>query len=371
MAHVTAPCPHCHALIQVPEQNLNEPDFPEPEIVSHPCPQAKQLDLPLEELAPAKVVSAPPKAVAPSPRLKSKNTRRVPSAQRRKPKTLLILFVILCMVVVITYLSKSLLPHAPKQALPSATDMPIVSIPEPQPAAVEIAANETPPPEEAVQPEKIVQSLTSLQVLEKFLSLKNFEERSALIESGLSQTELENSILDESLPQVFSIEVDVCERRSSVQIVDTYYRVDFAKEGEIGNLQTILVRSRGASEPKVVVDPFLDLYGGKLASYAANPTSEVGVFQAIISTGAYCSEKIPDSKNKHTLKLFAREDASEIATAYFDKQSKIAAVLEDELSGLAYGQAKACKILLRWNQGSSTEMPFIEAISFEALHWNP
>jgi len=296
-----------------------------------------------------------------------------PPATQRKTVPLLILFAILCIVNVIAYLAKSRRAEAPEQPLPIAKEMPHVSIPELPSAVEKIAVIDTPPLEEKVvlKKEPIDQAAASLQVLEKFLSMKNFEERSALIESSLSQTELENSILDKSLPQVVSIEIDVCERRSSEQIVDTYYRVDFMEEGEIGNLQTILVRSRGASEPKVVVDPFLDLYGGKLAHYAANPTSEVGLFQAIISAGAYCSEKIPDSKNKHTLELFACEDAQEIATAYFGKQSKIAAVLEDELSGLAYGQAKACKILLRWNQGSSTEKPFLEAIDFEALHWNP
>jgi hypothetical protein len=363
MAYITGPCPHCHALIQVPEQNLDIPDFPKSEIVSHPTPQAKQLNLPLEELATAKVMFPPPI-------FESRNPESDPRATQRKATPPLILFAILCIVIVIAYLAKS---RRAEQPLPITKEMPHVSIPELPSAEEKMAGIDTPLLEEKVvlQQEPIDQAAASLQVLEKFLSMKNFEERSALIESSLSQTELETSILDKSLPQVVSIEIDVCERRSSEQIVDTYYRVDFTEEGKIGNLQTMLVRSRGASEPKVIVDPFLDLYGGKLASYAANPTSEVGVFQAIISAGAYCSEKIPNSKNKHTLMLFAREDAQEIATAYFDKQSKIAAVLQDELSGLAYGQAKACKILLRWNQESSTEKPFLEAIDFEALHWNP
>lgn len=279
---------------------------------------------------------------------------------------------ILCLGFVIAYLAMQPRPEAMRQTLPSAAKLPVVSLPELSPILEGIPAVDTPPPAEAaLKEEKIDQLLTSLQVLEKFLSLKNFKDRSSLIESDLSQAELAISILNEPFPQISCVEVDVCERRSSEQIVDTYYRVDFAGQDEANHLQTMLVRSRGASEPKVVVDPFLDLYGEKLARFAAKPTSDIGMFQAIISAGAYCSEKIPGSKNKHTLKLFAREDAQEIATAYFDKQSKIAAVLEDELSGLAYGQAKACKVSLRWVQGSSTETPFIEAINFEALHWNP
>jgi hypothetical protein len=112
--------------------------------------------------------------------------------------------------------------------------------------------------------------------------------------------------------------------------VEYYYSVDIQTAGSSANPQTILVRARGNNEPKVVVDPFLDLFGGRLAAYAVEPSDATGTFQVIASALATCTDpKVPDRQKKLTLKQLAQENTKEIASAYFGKQSDIGRMLED------------------------------------------
>lgn len=213
--------------------------------------------------------------------------------------------------------------------------------------------------------------MAALALLEDFLVMKTLEERLPHIETKLPESELIASVLNGPLPEVLGITVDVRETNAIEQVIDFYYHVDFASRSEEGNPQTMLVRTRGTSPPKVVVDPFLDLFGGKFAAFAEKPSKEAGTFQVIISAGAFCYDEVPGPEKKFTLKILAREDAKEIARAYFGKRSKIGDMLEDESSGLAYGQAKPCTIFMRWNTEEDPERPFLEALDITALDWNP
>jgi hypothetical protein len=213
--------------------------------------------------------------------------------------------------------------------------------------------------------------IAALHHLEKFIAMKSLDERMPYIESKLSEAELASSVLNGPLPEQLKIEVDLWETNSLEQVVDHYYKVDFADADGGVNSQTMLVRMRGDALPKVVVDPFLDLFGGRFEKYASEPVKEAGTFQVIISAGAYCYDDIPRSEKKFTLKILAQEDNKEIAKAYFGKQSKIGAMLNDESSGLAYAQAKACTVFMRWNMDEDPERPFLEALDITSLNWNP
>jgi len=213
--------------------------------------------------------------------------------------------------------------------------------------------------------------IAALELLEKFLAMKTLEERLPHLETSLKEPALASTVLNAPLPEVLKITVDVRETNSIEQMVDYYYYVDFAGENGGANPQTMLVRSRGTSPPKVVVDPFLDLFGGRFERFAAKPTTEAGTFQIIINAGAFCYDDIPDADKKFTLKILPREDAREIAKAYFGKTSNIGYMLEDETSGIAYGQAKPCTILIRWNMEDDPKRPFLEALDIKALNWNP
>lgn len=213
--------------------------------------------------------------------------------------------------------------------------------------------------------------IAALELLEKFLKMQSLEERLPHLESKLPRADLEDSVLNAPLPEVLQITVDIRETNPIEQLTDYYYHVDFS-DGSGGRLpQTMLVRTRGNGAPVVVVDPFIDLFGGRFKKYAESPTEESGTFQVIITAGAFCYDDVPGADKKFTLKILSREDTKEIAKAFFGKKSKIGYMLEDETSGLAYGQAKACTVFMRWNMEEDPQNPFLEALDIKALNWNP
>ncbi|MGJ8643166.1 MAG: hypothetical protein ACSHX9_07140 [Luteolibacter sp.] len=213
--------------------------------------------------------------------------------------------------------------------------------------------------------------IAALELLEKFLAMSTLEERMPHLESKLSDAELAASVLNKPLPELLKITVDIRETNPIEQLIDYYYHVDFSDESGGVNPQTMLVRTRGGGAPVVVVDPFLDLFGGRFATYAKSPTLEAGIFQVIISAGAFCYDDVPGADKKFTLKILSREDTKEIAKAYFGKRSNIGEILRDDSSGLAYGQAKACTVFMRWNTEEDPQNPFLEALDLKALNWNP
>ncbi len=222
-----------------------------------------------------------------------------------------------------------------------------------------------------IEPQPVDGGIHALELLEKFLAMKTLEERMPHLETKRPEADLASSVLNGPLPEVMKITVDVRETNGIEQVVDHYYQVDFADGENSVNPQTMLVRIRAAGEPKVVVDPFLDLFGGNFARYAEKPTDEAGTFQVIISAGAFCYDDVPSPEKKFTLKILAREDTKEIAKAYFGKFSTIGAMLEDETSGLTYAQAKPCTLFMRWNTEEDPQKPFLEALDIKALDWNP
>jgi hypothetical protein len=214
--------------------------------------------------------------------------------------------------------------------------------------------------------------MVAMEVLEKFLAAKTLAERLPLIETQTPEAELANSCLAGPLPTTSRIEIDAQESNSVEQVVDFYHNVDFVVDGQPVNPQTLLVRTRGTAQPKVVVDPFLDTFGGRLAAFAKAPTDKAGVFQVTVSAVASCNdENVPNREKKLTLKLLSRDNTREIARAYFGRQSKIGEMLEDGTYSLSYGKAKACTVMLRWNADDNPAMPYLEALTIKALDWNP
>ena len=211
----------------------------------------------------------------------------------------------------------------------------------------------------------------ALKLLEDFLEMKTLEERLPHIESKQEEAALASSPLNGPLPDVMKVTVDIREVDAIEQLTDHFYHVDFLDEDGGINPQTMLVRTRGDSPPKVVVDPFLDLFGGRFERYSSEPKKEAGTFQVLISAGGKCYEDLPDAEKKITMKILAREDAREIARAYFGEQSEIARMLRDETSGLGYGMTKACTVFMRWNIEDDPERPFLEALRITSLDWNP
>lgn len=213
--------------------------------------------------------------------------------------------------------------------------------------------------------------IEALRTLEEFLAMKSLEERMPHLESGREEAELARSVLNAPLPEVLKIEVDVRKTNAIENLVDHFYYVDFASESGGVDHQTMLVRIRGDAEPKVVVDPFLDLFGGRFARFAEKPTKDSGRFQVIVSASSVVYEDIPAADKKLPLKVMAREQTPEIAVAYCGKQSKIGRMIRDETSGFSYGQPTPCTVFMRWNLDEDPERPFLEALEITSLDWNP
>lgn len=212
----------------------------------------------------------------------------------------------------------------------------------------------------------------ALEVLEKFLNAKTLSERLPLIETQTPEAELANSCLAGPLPGTSRIEIDSQETNAEERVVDAYHNVDFDATDRPINPHVILVRTRGTAEPKVVVDPFLDSFGGRLAAYAKTPTDKPGYFQVIVSALASCNDDhVPNLEKKLTQKLLPQDNAKEIVRAYFSRQSKIHELLENGTYNLSYGKAKACTVLLQWNTEEQPDKPYLEALSIKAFDWNP
>ncbi len=210
------------------------------------------------------------------------------------------------------------------------------------------------------------------EVLDKFLAAKTLAERLPLMETRTPEPELAKSCLAGPLPEAKNFQIRTVENNAVELIVDHYYDLDFEAGDNRITPHTILVRIRGSAEPKVVADPFLDSYGGRLANYAKSPSDKAGFFQVIVWPLATCyDERVPNREKKLTLKLLPQIDAKEIALAYVGRQSKIAQMLEDGTYSLAYGKAKACTVMLRWNAEDDPGMPYLEAVALRTLDWNP
>jgi hypothetical protein len=262
-------------------------------------------------------------------------------------------------------IAETLLELPPEQSVVEA----VPAVPE----IVDPVLDAPPPPLPVTPPElrAVDGGIKALALLEDFLAMKTLAERIPHIENKLEGTDLAGSILDGPLPGVMKISVDVRETNAAERIVDYYYLVDFSDADGAVNPQSLLVRSCGSGEPKVVVEPLLDMFGGRFARYAEKANPEAGTFQVIIWAGAYCHDDVPAPDEKYTLKVLSREDTKEITKAYFGISSKIGDMLKDEASGLAYGQAKPCTVLMRWNMEEDPDKPFLEALEIKALNWSP
>lgn len=214
------------------------------------------------------------------------------------------------------------------------------------------------------------------EALEKFLTAKSLAERLPLIETRTPEAELANSCLASPLPPAPLLIPDFQETNGIENLVDFYFIVGFEKGSTPIEKLTVLVRSRGGGEPKIVVDPFLDLFGGRLAAFVSKPSDKAGVFHVIADPVATCLDKkekpIPEREKKFTLKLLPCENTKEIALAYFGKASELGETFSDVSRGFGLGKAKACTVMLSWNPNKDDPTnPFIEAIQLKALDWNP
>lgn len=426
LAGVTGPCPSCRTLIQAPypappAAPAYQPPSPAP-VVYEPVAAAApvyQAPPPVPVATTPEPISPPaPAALRPEPRQlpnrsnhaepvakpmpepnrgseMSKASHALPRHPRQGNRFIRLLTPLIFLIAsgaivfgVLTILKKqskdasrkvpgqgsTVLPILPEEtrrtktpAVPQAQDLPALPVPEPElPSIVE------PPPPLPDGIEPATPGEAAMDVLEKFLAAKTLDGHLAMAETQTPKPDLAKSCLAGPLPAARGVLIYAQETNAVEQVVDIYYNVDFDAGNNRLNPQTILVRTRGTGDPKVVVDPFLDSFGGRLAAYVKSPSEKAGIFQVIISAVASCNdERVPNREKKLTLKLLPRDNTKEIAQAYFGRQSKIGRMLEDGTYSLSYGKAKACTVMLHWNVEDKPENPYLEALDLKTLDWNP
>ena len=256
---------------------------------------------------------------------------------------------------------------SPEPPNPPEPSIPALPVPSPEPPKT---AEQSPSVPDKVEPPTPSQAAT--EVLKKFLAAETLTERLSLVATQTPEPALAKSCLAGPLPRAKEVFIEAIQNDAGKQTVDFYHHVTFETDAPNKKAQTILVQKRGDADPKVMVDPFLDSYGGRLAAYAETASDLSGTFQVTILPLASCSdEKVPNRQKKLTLKLLPQDDAKEIALAFFDKDSKIARMLEDGTYSLSYGKAKACTVVLRWNTEERRATPFLEVVDLKTLDWNP
>jgi hypothetical protein len=227
------------------------------------------------------------------------------------------------------------------------------------------------PPPPANPAESVRPDAGALKTLVEFLDAETLAARLPLIETNTPPAELAASCLAGTLPYK-RIETTIQVTNEAGSVVDCYYRVGFGLGEGREILQTMLVQIRGAGPPKVVVDPLLDLYGGRLAAYAAKPTDQPGYFHVILCALSLPPENWPNADSKFTVKLQSDDlPAGCIAVAVADKLSGIGKALNDSvITGLSWGRPKPCLVMLQWNLENPSK-PYLEALNVKRFDWNP
>jgi hypothetical protein len=366
LAGIVGPCPSCGSQIQAPlapsaPAPQREATATEPSMLK---PEPRQLP----------TRSAPPDVAArpmPEPLPSLERRRVIVSPKREHPylrnlTRLLMLVMFLVASGALVYGVLTVLKRQPPPPAPAAPVRENTIPPAEAPAPDVETTSQLPDGLEPVSPWKDAET-----TLEKFLAAESLAERLPIIETRTGAPELASSCLAAPLPAVRKMVPELRESNPVEHVIDCYFTVEFAATDRPSQAQTILVRTRGTSEPLVVADAFLDTYGGRLAAYASTPVDKSGLFQVIVYAVASCTDpSIPNREKKLTLKLLSSDNTKEIARAYVGRQSKISEMLEDGSYSLNYGNAKACTVMLRWNTEDNPGQPYLEAIAIKSLDWN-
>ncbi|WAC19206.1 hypothetical protein OVA24_18430 [Luteolibacter sp. SL250] len=225
----------------------------------------------------------------------------------------------------------------------------------------------TPPAPEPPHP-----GTAAMEVVEKFLAASNLDARLPLIDTQTPPADLQDSILAKPFPPDPTVAPEVQETNPD-DSMDFYYAVDFKDAAGKTHPELLLVHTPAGGSPKVIVDPFLDSFGGRLAAFASQPSDKIRSFQSVISAVAQTTadRNVPDHENKLRLKLLPRDNEKEITSAYFTKGSKLGQMLITEGSGFRYGQARTARVTLRWNKEEDPANPYLEVTDIKEFRWNP
>lgn len=365
------------------------PQSPPPQTPPAPAAPLGSPVTPQPRLAPGlkPVISQPPPTkVKPQPSGNPQNDLKQKQADKRLSKKFLIrpfiplIFLALTGILILS-VRKFLLTHGRNPTPPvAAVAKPPAS---PSPGDKTDPINQPPPAGTTNSPEAaLAQSMDQAvrpsvaaeaqSILEKFLRADTLEERMPILESNETKEYLADTIIAKPLPSYRNIYIDSQKSFHIENITDIFFSIEFVQPDGSPDQQIMVVRRRGGMSARVLADPFLDLFGGRLAAFAEKPTPKGGTFHAIVYPLPSCNDPmIPDRQRKLTLRLMPHGQSSKVILAYASRISKIGDMLSAGTYDLSYGKAEPCVVLLGWNTTEREDVPYLEALDVKVVNWNP
>lgn len=215
-------------------------------------------------------------------------------------------------------------------------------------------------------------AIESGKVLDRFISATRLATRLELIDPPLSAEQIKGTVAAKRMPEVTSLTPAIPEYDALEQIENYPFRVTLSSGENTTTEYLILVRKRGDASPKVAIEPFLDLVGGRLKNFTATPVKGAHTFQVIIEPLPRCFEDtVPNPEKKITYKLLPCDIGPEIARSYVSRTSKLAEQLYLPESEIRFGSRPRATVVLEWNFDEDPDRPFIQLNEIESLNWNP
>ena len=211
---------------------------------------------------------------------------------------------------------------------------------------------------------------TPIELLRAFLRAQSLLERWPMIASQSKPGSLLDTPLDGLMPEPKQVQLEYQDPNSEAGYTDHVFAVSFVDGGGDQPLHRMVVRQWPGRPPKVLADPLLDLWGGKLRDFASQVREGDAEFDAVVTVLAHCSdEDVPYRKRKMTLKLMERDYDGEIARAFFNRDGAMAKLLDDGSFRLSYGKSVSCRVKLRWNRKEDPQKPWLEATEITRFGW--
>ena len=206
------------------------------------------------------------------------------------------------------------------------------------------------------------------ETLSLFLAARNLSERRPYMSaSRRSEAELERGPLAKQLPPTVKLRLLKYVKDHSEKTDERFFEVSFERESTAPILVQVAVNSNGRMQ--VHTDAFLDLYNDEMARFQAVPVKGERTFHTLADAYKQCfEEKIPGAEDKSYIKLRQHEQVTARLQAYFAKESKISAQIEQS-KALPWGRSGICTVTVRWN--TDYGRPYVELVSIDELSWAP